>query len=181
MGKKKFLITAVIAVCVLVGAWALYKTLAPNGDTSGTSEQAASSDIETYDFTVYDKAGNSVKLSDYKGKPVVVNFWASWCGYCQREMPDFQTAYEKYGDRIQFMMIDNTGTGNESAEDGDKTISEGGYTFPVFYDNDASAADAYTVRSLPLSLFVGADGKVKYIHDGVISSDKLNSYIEDLL
>lgn len=175
--KKKLLITAIVSVCLLLGAGVLYTALTADRDTTASAQ----GEIETYDFTVYDKDGNKVDLSDHKGKPVVVNFWASWCGFCKQEMPDFQSAYEKYGDSVQFMMIDLTGGGNESAESGDQLISDGGYTFPVFYDNDSSAANAYGTRSIPVTIFVGADGKVKYRNNGVTDSSTLESYIDDLL
>mgnify|MGYP002512586036 CR=1 FL=1 len=57
------------------------------------------------DFTVYDIDGNPVKLSDFRGRPIVLNFWASDCYYCVQEMPDFQNAYEKYGDEVVFLMV----------------------------------------------------------------------------
>ena len=86
------------------------------------------------DFTVYDADGNEVHLSDFRGKPVVLNFWASWCGPCKMEMPDLEKAYQEYGDQIQFMLVDLTDGSQETVEKASAFIKEQGYTFPVFYD-----------------------------------------------
>ncbi|MBQ4347432.1 MAG: TlpA family protein disulfide reductase, partial [Firmicutes bacterium] len=85
------------------------------------------------DFTVYDSEGNAVMLSDFIGKPIVLNFWASWCGPCKMEMPEFNEAYAELGEDIQFLMV-NVTTGRETQESASAFIEENGYSFPVFYD-----------------------------------------------
>ena len=152
--KLKAVLIAVLAVAVLVGAWFLYRSLSASykTDAAMTAQTEKSSAAETQsgsaqtsaapsaaanpaaDFTVYDADGNKVSLSDYIGKPVVVNFWASWCGYCKMEMPEYQKMYETYGKDVQFLMVDLTGGGSDSKDAADKVIADGGYTFPVFYD-----------------------------------------------
>jgi thiol-disulfide isomerase/thioredoxin len=123
-------------------------------DPTGATEEKGS---EAPDFTVHDLEGNAHKLSDFRGKPVLLNFWASWCGPCQMEMPDFQEKYRELEGEVIFLMINMT-TGGETVQSAWEFIREKGYTFPVFYDTKGSAANAYSVYSLPTTFFIDAQG-----------------------
>ena len=118
----------------------------PNEET--TTAPAAQT---TADFTVYDADGNPVKLSGYFGKPIVLNFWASWCPPCKSEMPHFEAAYLANPD-VQFLMVNMT-----SGDDMDSAkafIEENGYTFPVLFDTTGEAGYVYQATSLPMTLFI---------------------------
>jgi thiol-disulfide isomerase/thioredoxin len=109
------------------------------------------------DFTVYDADGKAVKLSDYFGKPIVLNFWASWCGPCKMEMPDFQKKYLELGNEVQFLMVNATG-GRETVESAKSFLAGTEYTFPVLFDADADASATYSVYYLPTTYFIDAQG-----------------------
>ncbi len=113
------------------------------------------------DITVYDAEGNPVNLANYAGKPIVLNFWASWCGPCQREMPAFQEVFQELEGQVQFLMVNMTTS--ETVSSAKSFIESNGYTFPVFYDTQGDAATAYSVRSLPTTYFLNAEGqKIAY-------------------
>ena len=133
------------------------------------------------DFKMEDGEGNAVASADFRGKPAVINFWATWCGYCVKEMPDFQTAYETYGDQIEFIMLNATDGQRETKEIADAYIAEHGFTFPVYYDTTFEAVRACGVTGFPVTLFVSADGEVLRGKAGQIEADDLNSTLEAMV
>ena len=164
--KKSFIILTAVLALLLVGAFVLYNSLADRQqpDQLATNPtQTKNTEPETVlspapDFTVYDIDGKALSLPDFRGKPVVLNFWASWCGPCKSEMPDFEKVYAKYGDRVHFLMINLTDGAQETVQSASEFISQSGYTFPVYYDTDIVAASNYSVWSIPATYFIDAQG-----------------------
>ena len=130
------------------------------------------------DFVVYDANGNQVRLSDFFGKPIVLNFWASWCGPCRSEMPHFQEMYEKWGDEVVFLMVNVTGGGNDTQADAMSFIQSGGYTFPVFFDLALDGASAYGVTGFPTTYFINANGDPVTYAVGALSAATLQRGID---
>ena len=152
------------------------ETAAPAETTAATEPQVPPAP----DFTVYDADGNEVRLSDFVGKPVVLNFWASWCGPCQGEMPDFQQMYQQYGDEIQFMMVNLTDGSRETVSSASAFVKNKGYTFPVFYDTDLDAATVYGVYSIPITILIDAKGSYVAHAPGAVTADALQMGIDML-
>ena len=150
-----------------------------NGNNSEDSSSSADVQLtQAPNFTVYDIEGNEINLSDFFGKPIIVNFWASWCGPCKMEMPDFDEAYQTYGNDISFLMVNMTDGSRETVEKASSFITESGYTFPVYYDTDYSAAITYSVSSLPTSYFLNADGELVTYARGAINAATLEKGID---
>ena len=139
------------------------------------SENVEISENHAPDFTVLDANGKEVKLSDYFGKPIVINFWASWCPPCQAEMPHFEEAYRNNPD-VQFIMLNCTYY--DTVEAANKFISDSGYTFPVFYDTSLDAMTANNVTALPTTYFIAANGEVVSYGVGGLTADELNEGIQ---
>ena len=196
MDKKKRLIIILLALVLLIaGASALYNRLgdswapeqlavaetAPAQETSAEPPQETATEpprIAAPDFTVYDADGNAVKLSDYFGKPIVLNFWASWCGPCKMEMPDFNEKSQELAGEVQFLMVNMTDGSRETVETACAFIEEQGYTFPVFFDTTSEAAYTYSAYSLPTTFFIDADGNAVAQATGAISADTLQRGID---
>lgn len=183
MKKYANLITVLIfSIVFIVGGIILYNGLSDDYDSQNNniigSDNSAYSEDSAENFTVYDVNGNKVKLSDLKGKPVVVNFWASWCPPCKNEMPDFENAYRKYGNDVQFMMVNMTDGYTETLSTAKSFINYMGYTFPVYFDTDYSAAIAYNTTALPATYFIDARGNLVTYNIGMISATDLEKGIQ---
>lgn len=197
MNKKVLLITLTVLLVVLGIAAALYPKLssavqtqqlatAPTAATENTAPaetEAAEAEtteatepepVSAPDFTVLDWDGNEVKLSDYVGKPIVLNFWAHWCGPCQSEMPEFNAVYEELGGEVTFLMVHM----GAAVDDGKEKVTQGGYTFPVVFDTQSATASIYGVSAYPTTFFIDVDGYLQGYYIGAMSRDLLQMGID---
>ena len=193
---KKTVLLAVCLVAVLVAAGLLYSRLGSRYESqvqpteaasaagqaeNAAGESAASSAQTAPDFVFYDADNNAYRLSDFAGKPVVLNFWASWCSPCRQEMPDFEDAYQKYGDKVTFLMVNLTGNGSDTVASAKKAIADGGYSFPVYYDLDADGAIAYGISSIPTTLILDASGTLVKKQVGILHASLLTQLLVSLV
>lgn len=133
------------------------------------------------DFTVYDRAGNPVTLSEMRGKPVILNFWATWCGPCKSELPAFQQAYENYGDDVCFMIVDLVSGREETKAGAMEYLDAQGYTFPAYFDEDQQASMVYNLSAIPATVVINAKGEVVDSHVGAMDYDALEALLQQVL
>ncbi len=176
MKTNKFIVilVAVLFVGLLAVAAFFYDDLTAQYDQEAIPPAQSQPQLTPApDFTVDDPAGSAVSLSDYRGTPVVLNFWASWCGPCKNEMPDFDKAWDEYGDRVQFLMVNLTDDVQETVDSAKAFLAKTAYGFPVFFDVRLEGAMAYGVTGIPATYFITADGYVAARSSGALNYDML--------
>lgn len=160
-----------------------------NDKSNGTASSNKSEENKTpaIDFELKDQYGKTHKLSDYKGKVVFLNFWATWCPPCKMEMPDIQKLYEKYekqGEKSEVVVISVAApnTQDEKDIDGIKAfLEENGYTYPVLMDDGGYTFGAYRISSLPTTFMIDKEGNVFGYVQGGLTQEAMESIIEQTI
>jgi thiol-disulfide isomerase/thioredoxin len=175
--KKSIIIWTMAIILVAVAVFTTYQynnkptpVPAPQvespSEQSGPTEEALDS-IDALDFTLEDMSGNEVALSDYKGKTIFLNFWASWCGPCKYEMPFIEQLYQDNKDS-DFVII--TVNLQETKAIVSKFMTDNKYTFPVLLDIKGDVSTQYGVSGIPLSLLINKDFKIVSAHEGYMEN-----------
>jgi cytochrome c biogenesis protein CcmG, thiol:disulfide interchange protein DsbE len=129
------------------------------------------------DVTWFTFDGGNASMADYAGRPLVVNFWASWCPPCITEMPAFEEVHQALGDRVAFLGIDV----QESAADGQAFLEDIDVTWDLGRDPDGDMVSRLGGVGMPTTVLIDADGIVQYIHTGELSGDELSDLIDEKL
>jgi peroxiredoxin len=162
----------------LLAALALLVTLAglPALDVWSMGSRVPTVGMQAEDFRLPDLAGKEQSLSQYRGKIVLLNFWATWCKPCTTEMPAMQTMYDKLRDK-GFVVL----AVNELEDDARvrEHIKQYGHTFPVLMDHDNKVANQFGVVGLPVSVFIDQEGRVQeYIKGGLLTEEKIYQTVQ---
>ena len=194
MKNKVLLIAAAALVLVIGAASVLYSKLgeqvAPDNlavtessipDESAESSSEEPEEVIVPDVALYNEDGTTVQLSEFFGKPIVLNFWASWCGPCRSEMADFNEAAAELEGEVQFIMLNSTDGQRETVETAAAFIEEMGYTFPVYYDVGQQAAMIYGASALPTTFFIDKDGHAVAYASGAIDAEMLQTGLDMIM
>ncbi|MBP3867237.1 MAG: TlpA family protein disulfide reductase [Eggerthellaceae bacterium] len=192
--KRGPVIALVALVIVLAVGFFAYDVLSSShGKASSSSSAAAKSEwaapsgtgpmLADYDATVYTETGTPTAFSEIAdGKPLVINFWATWCPYCVQEMPDYLDIYHDYESRVSFAFVDCADGSRETVSKASAWLSDNGFgDLPAYYDTKSEAQYMYGASSLPTTVVVSADGEVMTVSPGMIDADLLRSALDSLL
>ena len=147
-------------------------------------------DVKMPNIVLYDQYGKKHNIEEYKGKVVVINFWATWCGYCVEEMPEFEKVYKEFGSNKKDVIILGV-AGPKSKEnqnnvdvEKDKVISflkKKNIIYPSLMDETGKSFDDYKVRALPMTYVINKDGYLEGFVSGAITADQLRKAVNDTL
>lgn len=173
---------AIVLAIVIGGVWILFSRTISSETVSSPDglilEPAPIAGHPAPNFELKTLDGQLINLSDYKGRPVLINFWATWCGPCRAEMPDFQAAATDNADKIVVIGVNNTisDTPDLVAD----FVDELGITFLVVLDEEGDTADAYRVLGLPMTVFVDSDGIINEVFTGPVNKAYIEAKIPEL-
>jgi thiol-disulfide isomerase/thioredoxin len=195
MNRRTYL-TIVIALLILITFIIVRQTFVGNRSKESPKKYAPTSnnarknsvDLEVKpevghrapDFTLETLNGETIKLSELKDTPVLINFWATWCGACREEMPILQKAQEKYLNRVKILAI-NLANSERSLKEVKEYLKDNQLTFTVPLDKDGSVADSYRVRAIPTSFFIDKNGVIKAKFIGTMSEEVLEENVAKIL
>ncbi|MAA64188.1 MAG: redoxin [Alteromonadaceae bacterium] len=130
-----------------------------------TSALAGEMNEPAPDFTLKSNQGENLRLEDYRGQVVMLNFWASWCGPCRQEMPLIDDIYSKYKDLGFTVLAVNV---DEDSTDANRFLEAVPVSYPVLYDNDSKVSERYNVEAMPTTVMIDRDGNARFLHHGYL-------------
>ncbi len=174
-----------LVVLVLVVGWTAFSSLqsllpglGPRANIARVGQRAPDIHLRLLENG---KAGRAVSLGELEGKPVVINFWASWCDPCRQEFPAIEAKYRQYHDSKGLVIIGIDSQGDMGPANAQQFIDKMGSTYPVWLDEDSSAEDAYRVNALPTTVFIDRNGVIQdLIVGGPISTDYIERELQKI-
>lgn len=166
-----------IGVLLAGGGWIVYSRVPPAAPGPAGLTEAPLAGYLAPDFTLVASNGETVALSDYAGRPVVLNFWASWCVPCRAEMPELQATSVKYNGQAVILGV-NQGEDQETVADFARGL---GMSYPLMLDGDGRVNQLYSVNALPTTVFISSDGVVEEVYLGILNQAILEERIEALI
>ena len=131
------------------------------------------------DFNLKDQYGVVHSLENYKGKVIFLNFWATWCPPCKKEMPDVESIYKEYGENKKDVII--LGVNSEKENEVKKFLKDKGYTFPTVIDENSEVMRKYFIQAFPTSFVIDKEGNVYGYVMGGLTKEQIKQVIEEVL
>jgi peroxiredoxin len=183
--KKAILIVIVVGML----GWAVYDFVISSGDKESAESEETEEDVAASDevglergqiapdFELTTLDGETVKLSDYRGERVMLNFWATWCPPCRAEMPDMQKFHDDTDVVILAVNLRGTESSTEKVQD---FIDERDLTFPILLDEETDVADQYQIQPIPSSFLINSDGRIHNKAFGALNYDLMVQEFEKM-
>lgn len=163
--KKRLWIGAVAVIVLGLLFWLYGK--GPTGPFEGNKAP---------DFSLVTLRDEPITLHEFKGRPLMVNFWATWCPPCRREMPRIQALYDERGDQFNLAAVSD-----EKATTVEDYLKEFDYTFPFYLDRDRTMHKAYLIQAIPTTIFIDAKGIVRARHTGEMTRSQMEEYLDRIV
>lgn len=128
-----------------------------------SSVQAESMNVPAPDFTLESRQGENLRLQDFRGEVVMLNFWASWCGPCRQEMPLMDELYEQYKDLGFTILAVNV---DEDRGEAHRFLDKVPVSYPILYDPESNVSEQYEVQAMPTTVMIDRDGNARFLHRG---------------
>ncbi|MBT2582861.1 redoxin domain-containing protein [Planococcus sp. ISL-109] len=184
---KKMILGVIITAMV---GWTIYDLLLSDEEAAQEPEIAETETAQPEvtgvavgdlapDFELMTMDGETVRLSDYRGQRVFINFWATWCPPCRAEMPDMQQLYEEQDVPVEILAINLTET-EQSEENITSFVEDFGLTFPILMDTNSETAHTYKVKAVPASYMIDSTGHISFVAPGALNMEFMAREVEKM-
>lgn len=178
--KLKLIIIILISVIVIGGGTYLYNVIS-NFDFTIDNREQKETRKPMPESIIFDEEDREINTLSFKGKPTIINFWTTWCTYCEQEMPSFEKAYNQYKNEVNFVLVDVLDSYEETKENGIKYKNEHNLSMPIYFDRNHQAVQKFSAPGFPTTFFIDKNGDIYKISISMLTEEKLFDYIEKLI
>lgn len=177
------IITAMVGWTIYDGFMSDKEAVQETGVSESEADPSGATGLEVGDlapdFVLTTMEGETVRLSDYRGQRVFVNFWATWCPPCRAEMPDMQQLYEEQDVPVEILAVNLTPTEPDEGNIAD-FVADFGLTFPILMDRESKVADEYKVQAYPTSYMIDSEGRIAFVAPGAMHKEMMAQEVKKM-